>query len=932
MRRTIPAVTLAGILAVPPLALIASPAAAAPAQPALTGKAAATAAANRLVASGNARFKKSAYDQLSLVKVHEGTAGLQYAAFERTHKGLPVIGGDAVVVTDSTGRILHTANAQDHVITVGTTPAVTAPAALGTATQQLAAVKEASEPKLSVLAWGSPALVWDVVVTGRTQAGTPSRLHVLVDAATGGVARKYDDFAAGSGTGYYNGSQTIGTSGSAGSFQMSDPARPGLRCGGLDGATFTGTDDAWGNGSGTNLEAACVDAMYAGGKQWDMVGSWLGRNGLDGSGNGFAMRVGSSDVNAYWKYSYAEFGKSSDNLRQAVSVDLVGHELGHGIFQNTPGGSTAENGLNEGTGDIFGTMTEHYTADPAKPADYVMFEDFNYYGSGAIRNQADPSQYGDPNCWSAAIKTTEEHAAAGPLNHWFYLLAEGSNPGGGKPVSPICAGGPSSVTGVGMQAAGKIFYNGLLTKTSGWEYTDVRVATLAAAKNLYPGDCTTFNRVRDAWNAVSVPAGPEEPQCGTTDNFSVSVAPAGASVKADGMVFLWVTSAVTSGSTEILSLSASGLPAGTTGVFEAPTVTTGQPSQLTIDTAATTTPGTYPITITATGAQTHTTVFELSVLAPEADDYVIELENIPQFIVPGNSHDVTVKAVIQDTSSQPQSVTLSATGLPAGATATFTPETVMTGGIAWGPSTMHITTSPATPYGEYRITISGSGGVANHYTWFYLKVTPVPNDFSVSIGQASASIAAGASGNVTVSTALVSGAVPSISLKAQQPGMPAGTGFTFNPVTVAAGGSSALTIAIPAGATPGAYTLTVNADSPDKSHSASIPVTVTAGSTCGGYQVTATGTLSAGANAYKPGTSGFTAAAGTHQACLDGPAGKDFDLYLQKLSGGSWVTVASAASSSADESLTYTGTAGTYRYRIYAYSGSGSYTLGYNTP
>ena len=37
--------------------------------------------------------------------------------------------------------------------------------------------------------------------------------------------------------------------------------------------------------------------------------------------------------------------------------------------------------------------------------------------------------------------------------------------------------------------------------------------------------------------------------------------------------------------------------------------------------------------------------------------------------------------------------------------------------------------------------------------------------------------------------------------------------------------------------------------------------------------------------------------------------------------------MASGLSYSADETVTYTGTAGTYRWRVYAYRGSGSFRL-----
>lgn len=97
---------------------------------------------------------------------------------------------------------------------------------------------------------------------------------------------------------------------------------------------------------------------------------------------------------------------------------------------------------------------------------------------------------------------------------------------------------------------------------------------------------------------------------------------------------------------------------------------------------------------------------------------------------------------------------------------------------------------------------------------------------------------------------------------------------------------------------------------------------------CTTGQFTGTGSLSAGQEAYEPDDTYYNAnSTGTHTACLDGPDNADFDLYLLKWNGSSWQTVASATTPSGDETLTYTGTAGSYTYAVYAYSGSGSYTL-----
>ena len=118
------------------------------------------------------------------------------------------------------------------------------------------------------------------------------------------------------------------------------------------------------------------------------------------------------------------------------------------------------------------------------------------------------------------------HAAAGPGNHWFYLVAEGTNPTDGQPASPTC--NSSTVKGVGIQNAEKIMYNAMLMKTSGASYVKYRTWTLQAAKNLTPGDCTSFNTVKAAWDAVSVPAQSGDPTCtggGPTPTASPTVTP-----------------------------------------------------------------------------------------------------------------------------------------------------------------------------------------------------------------------------------------------------------------------------------------------------------------------------------------------------------------------------------------------------------------------
>ncbi|MEU7901370.1 M4 family metallopeptidase [Actinoplanes sp. NPDC049118] len=602
------------------LALAASPATAGPQQapsPAPAPAALAASSADRLVDSAAAEgvLHRSDGDALKRTGVVQGTRGLQYVTYARSFEGLPVVGGDVVVTTDAAGAVKGTAVAQTAEISVGTKAKITEAQAATTAAAQLAKVDSASAPVLKVLAWGTPKLAYEVVVEGRSAQNKPSNLHIFVDAATGAVLDQVDYVREGTGNGYYYGNVTINTSGSGTSYSMTDTTRPGLRCGGQNGSAYTGTDDAWGTGSGTNLETACVDALWGAQREVDMFSGWFNRNGILGNGNNPPIRVGLADVNAYWNGSYVNFGHNQANTRQATPIDVVGHEMGHAVFQTTPGGAGSGNengGINEATGDIFGALTEAYANSPLDPPDYEVGEEVDLVGDGPIRYMYNPSLAGDPNCWSTSIPSTEVHAAAGPLNHWFYLTAEGSAPAG-KPASPTC--NSSSVTGIGIRKAGEIYYNAMQSKTSTWRYANVRTASLAAAKNLYAPSCAEFNVVKAAWNAISVPAQTGEATC--TDNpgndFSVSASPTSGSVAAGSSVTTTIGTATTAGSAQTVALSASGLPTGATASFSPASVTSGSSSTLTIATTTATPSGTYTVTVTGTGSATRTATYTLTV-------------------------------------------------------------------------------------------------------------------------------------------------------------------------------------------------------------------------------------------------------------------------------------------------------------------------------
>ncbi len=602
------------------IAATAGPATAAPAPtPAPpSALAAAVNAADAAAAGGLDALAKGQDETYERKAVTPWLGGLYSVAYERSYHGLPVVGGDAVVLSDGQGKVRGVQSAASHPVKAPTKAKISAEQAEKTARTKLAAVDAVESRRLVVRVKDDTSrLAWETVLTGRTDSA-PSRLHVFVDAVTGEVVDSYDDSRAGTVNSKWNGPGplTISTTNSGGSYSLRDPNRPGLSCSDYStGQVFTKSSDSWGTGSPSSKETGCGDAMYAAQQEWNMLRDWLGRNGHDGNGGSWPIKVGLSDVNAYWDGSSVSIGHSQAG-EWIASQDVVGHEFGHGIDQYTPGGANNENGLGEGTGDIFGALTKEYSNQPAPYdyPDYLVGRQINLVGNGPIRNMYNPSLVSNnPNCYSASIPSTEVHAAAGPLNHWFYLLSLGSNPGGGKPSSPTCNN--SSVTGIGVKQAGQVFYGGMLLKTSGMTYKRYRTTTLTAAKSLDPS-CGLFNQTKAAWDAVSVPAQAGDPTCSTTgsNDFSLSLNPSSGTVQPGASASVTVGTAVTSGTAQSVGLTASGLPSGVTASFNPSSVQAGSSSTLTLAASSAAVAGTYQITVTGTaGATTHTAQYSLTV-------------------------------------------------------------------------------------------------------------------------------------------------------------------------------------------------------------------------------------------------------------------------------------------------------------------------------
>jgi hypothetical protein len=101
---------------------------------------------------------------------------------------------------------------------------------------------------------------------------------------------------------------------------------------------------------------------------------------------------------------------------------------------------------------------------------------------------------------------------------------------------------------------------------------------------------------------------------GSSSDFSLSLSPGSASVAQGGSATASVGTAVTAGSAESVSLSASGAPSGVSVSFSPSSVTSGAGSTLTATVGSSVAAGTYPITVTGTAASgSHTATYSLTV-------------------------------------------------------------------------------------------------------------------------------------------------------------------------------------------------------------------------------------------------------------------------------------------------------------------------------
>jgi len=163
------------------------------------------------------------------------------------------------------------------------------------------------------------------------------------------------------------------------------------------------------------------------------------------------------------------------------------------------------------------------------------------------------------------------------------------------------------------------------------------------------------------------------------------------------------------------------------------------------------------------------------------------------------------------------SVTLSASGLPSGVTASFTPNPATSG------STLTLTAGSSATTGTATLIITGASGNLQSTTVISLTVNPTPPpDFTLSASPASMTLIQGTSGSGSITVTPQNGFSGSVTLSAS--GLPSGVTASYSPNPVTSG--STLTLTAGSSATTGTATLTITGVSGSLSHSTALSLTV----------------------------------------------------------------------------------------------------------
>jgi Zn-dependent metalloprotease len=251
-----------------------------------------------------------------------------------------------------------------------------------------------------------------------------------------------------------------------------------------------------------------TEAYGYSGSTYNFFKDIFGRNSIDTRGMKLDSTVhyGEDYNNAFWNGTQMVYGDGDGDIFQRFtkSIDVIGHELSHGVTQyeaalEYQGQAGA---LNESFSDVFGSLVkQYYLRQKVEKADWLIGNGlFTRKVNGiALRSMKEPgTAYDDPTIGKDPqpghmkdyVRTTDDnggvHINSGIPNHAFYLTA-------------------IELGGYAWEKAGRIWYVTLTERLrERSDFSNAAVSTLQVAENLYGRGSAESIAVEKAWNRVGI--------------------------------------------------------------------------------------------------------------------------------------------------------------------------------------------------------------------------------------------------------------------------------------------------------------------------------------------------------------------------------------------------------------------------------------------
>lgn len=245
------------------------------------------------------------------------------------------------------------------------------------------------------------------------------------------------------------------------------------------------------------------------GATFDFFYQVLGRNSIDNRGLPLSGTVhyGQDYQNAFWNGEQMVFGDGDGEIfnRFTISLDVVAHELTHGVTESEAGlvYYNQSGALNESVSDIFGVLVKQYSLKQrAEEANWLIGEGLlteKINGRG-LRSMAEPgTAYDDPMLGKDPqpghmrdfIETRDDnggvHLNSGIPNRAFYLAATG-------------------IGGYAWETAGRVWYDTLCDSrlTNDADFAAFARLTVSNAGRRFGAEARETQAINKAWEDVGV--------------------------------------------------------------------------------------------------------------------------------------------------------------------------------------------------------------------------------------------------------------------------------------------------------------------------------------------------------------------------------------------------------------------------------------------